>query len=59
VIHSVEIVRSFDQSNFFRSEGRETVTELLAHGGGVVTVVDGVGEPGDAEFEFAFCGFDI
>ena len=29
------------------------------HGFGVASEVDGVCEPGDAEFEFAFCGFDI
>tara|TARA_R110002060_G_scaffold38371_1_gene49608 strand:- start:944 stop:1144 length:201 start_codon:yes stop_codon:yes gene_type:complete len=48
-----------DEGDFFFGEGGETVAELLDHGGGVVAVVDWVGEPGDAEFEFALGGFDV
>jgi len=32
---------------------------LLDHGGRVTPEIDGVGEPGDGEFEFALGGRDI
>lgn len=59
VVHAVEIVGALNESDFFRGECWETVAKLRDHGGGVVTVVNGVGEPGDAEFEFTLSGFDV
>lgn len=59
VVHAVEVVGALHQGEFGGREFREARAELGEHGGWVVAVVDGVCEPGDAEFEFAFCGFDV
>jgi hypothetical protein len=59
VVHTVKIVGPFDERGFFRCEGGETVPELLYHGLRIAAEVDRVREPRDAEFEFAFSGFDV
>lgn len=59
VVHAVEIVGALHERELFGREGGEAVPELRDHGCGVVAVVDGVCEPGDAEFEFALRGFDV
>ena len=59
VVHAVEVIGAFYESGFFGGEGWETVSELLHHGGGIVAEVDGVCEPGDAEFKFSFGGFNV
>lgn len=59
VIHAVEVIRAFHQCHFVVGESRETVAELGAHGIGIFAMVDGVCEPGNAEFQFAFGSFDV
>jgi hypothetical protein len=59
VVHPVEVVGAFDKTNFFGCPFWETGSELFAHGGWIIAEVDGVGEPGDGEFEFAFGGFHV
>lgn len=59
VVHAIEIVASLDQGNFFGREFRESVAELFAHGGWIVSVVDRVGEPSNGEFEFSFGCFYV
>ena len=39
--------------------GREAGAELGDHARGVAAVIDGVGEPGDGEFELALTGGDV
>lgn len=56
VVHAVEVVAAVHEGQLGGSESREPGAELGAHAGRVVAVVYGVGEPGDAEFEFAFAG---
>lgn len=56
VVHAVEIVTAMDERTFRGTERGEAGAELLAHGGGVGAVVDGVGEPGDGGFEAALGG---
>ena len=55
-VHAVEIVAAVHESEVLGGEGWEAVAELGDHASGVVAVIDGVGEPGDDEFEFAFAG---
>lgn len=59
VIHAIEIIGTFYQGDFFICERGKTVAKLLSHGSRVFTKIDGIGEPGNTEFEFAFGGFDV
>ena len=59
VVHAVEIVAALHEGFVLGRPRGKTVTELCDHGLGVAAKVDGVGEPGDGEFELAFAGFDV
>ncbi|KAI9166743.1 Solute carrier RCH1 [Paramyrothecium foliicola] len=53
MVHAVEVVGTVDEGLLLVGEGGETVTKLLAHGGRVVAVVDGVREPRNSELDLA------
>src|SRR5690606_34888353 len=57
--HAVEVVGSLDKGLLLLGEGWETLSELLLHGGWVISEVDWIGEPGDRELELALGGLNI
>lgn len=59
MVHTIEIIATLDESALGGCEGGEACAELGTHGGGVLAVVDGIGEPGDGEVEAAFAGGDV
>lgn len=59
VVHAVEVIASLDKRFFFGRELGKPVAELFAHGGRVVTEVDGVCEPGDGELDLSIACFDV
>ena len=60
VVHTVEVGGTLEEGRLLLGEVGETVAELLAHGGGVVTgEVDGVGVPGDGELVLTLSGLNV
>ena len=59
VVHAVEVVGAMDKCLLLRGESWQTISKLLAHGGRVVTVVDGVTKPADGEFNLAVSGLMV